>query len=211
MSEWIDISVPLRNGMVCWPGDQGFRIQRDRAISLGDNANLSSFSTTAHIGTHMDAPLHFIDGAPGIDQTPPDTLIGPARVVEIRDEKSIRAAELERLDIKDGERILFRTRNSSWDWASQEFNADFVSISPDGARLLAARRVSFIGVDYLSVGSYGGSEGHEVHRILLGARIAIVEGLDLRNVEAGDYDLICLPMKLAGADGAPARAVVRKR
>ncbi len=209
--KWIDISVSLRNGMPVWPGDRPFEISRDCDISLGDAANLSSLSTTAHVGTHMDAPLHFVAGGASIDRIPIDVLIGPARVIEIADPQLVRARDLEAHALRPGERILFKTRNSSRDWASEEFTGDFVSIAPDAARHIAARGVSLVGIDYLSVGAYGGKEGAETHRALLGAGVWILEGLDLREVEPGGYELICLPLKIAGADGAPARAVLRSR
>jgi arylformamidase len=211
MSGWIDISVPLRNGMPVWPGDRPFEISRDSDISLGHAANLSSYGTTAHIGTHMDAPLHFVHGGESIDRIPIDVLIGPARVIEIAGPLRIWARDLEMHDLRPGERILFKTRNSSRDWSSEAFTADFVSIAPDAARHLAARRVSLVGIDYLSVGAYAGEEGAETHRALLGAGVWILEGLNLRGVDAGDYELICLPLKIEGADGAPSRAVLRRR
>jgi arylformamidase len=211
MSGWIDISVPLRNGMPVWPGDRPFEISRDSDISLGHTANLSSYSTSAHVGTHMDAPLHFVDGGASIDRIPIDVLIGPARVVEIADPQLVRARDLEMHDLRPNERILFKTRNSSRDWASEKFTPDFVSIAPDAARHIAARRVALVGIDYLSVGAYAGEDGAEAHRALLGAGVWILEGLNLHGIDAGDYELVCLPLKIAGADGAPARAVLRHR
>ena len=211
MNAWIDISVPLRNGMPVWPGDRPFEISRDSDISLGHAANLSSYGTTAHIGTHMDAPLHFLHGGESIDRIPIDVLIGPARIIEIVDPLRVRAQDLDVHDLRPGERILFKTRNSARDWARAEFTADFVSIAPDAARHIADRGVALVGIDYLSVGAFAGEEGTETHRALLGAGVWILEGLNLRGVEAGDYELVCLPLKIEGADGAPARAVLRRR
>jgi arylformamidase len=210
MSRWIDISVTLRTGMPVWPGDRAFEVRRDLAISRGDRANLSSFSTTAHVGTHMDAPLHFIDGAASIDKVPLDVLIGAARVIGIEDASKITAEELERHDLKRGERILCRTANSLRDWAAEPFTTDFVALNVEAARYAASRGIAFLCVDYLSVGPYGGDDGADVHRLLLGAGIWIVEGLNLREAEPGRYELICLPLRISGAEGSPARAILRK-
>jgi arylformamidase len=207
---WIDISVPLRNGMVHWPGDPPFHIERFQDQGKGDEATVSNMSLSAHTGTHMDAPLHYIRDAPGIDTMPLDATIGVARVIRIHNAESIQRDELARHAIQRGERILFRTRNSEHAWDSARFEEDFVSISPEGAHYLAECGVRTIGVDYLSVGSYR-KDGAETHEVLLSAGIWVIEGLDLRNVEPGEYDLVCLPLKLVNADGAPARAALRKR
>ena len=207
---WIDISVPVRNGMAQWPGDPAFHMERAFDLEKGDAATVSSMAMCVHTGTHMDAPLHFIRNAPGIDTMPLDATIGPARVIQINDGKSITRKELERHSIRCGERILFRTRNSAQSWNSDEFDENFVYIAPDGAHYLAKCGVRTIGVDYLSVGSFR-NDGDETHEILLGAGIWVIEGLNLRNVEPGEYELVCLPLKLADAEGAPARAVLRKR
>ena len=209
MSEWIDVSVDLRNGMPHWPGDKPFQIRRENEISRGDPDNLSSFATSAHAGTHMDAPLHFVAGGTSIDRIPFDLAMGRARVIAIEDSRRVTARELERHDIGEGQRLLFKTRNSPSVWREPSFTGDFVSIAPDAARLLAGRKVKLVGVDYLSVGAYGGDEGVEVHRILLGGGVWIIEGLNLEAAQPGDYDLICLPLKMDGAEGAPARAILR--
>jgi len=206
--DWIDISVPLRTGMPHWPGDIPYERSLTLAISNGDVCNLSQFSATAHIGTHMDAPRHFIDGGATIETLPLDAVIGPARVIEIRDEELIRVDELAPHQIAKGERLLFKTINSTRAWNTNEFQKKFVYIPAATADYLAARGVRTIGIDYLSVGAFDG-DGPTVHRTLLGAGIWIIEGLNLQPVEPGHYELICLPLKMAGADGAPARAVVR--
>jgi arylformamidase len=209
-SEWIDISVPLRNGMAHWPGDLPFERSLTLSIGNGDACNLSQFSASAHIGTHMDAPRHFIDGAATIETLPLDAVIGPARVIGIRDEERIPVEELEPHRIVRGERLLFKTANSGRVWSTSEFQKKYVYIPGDTAQYLAARGVRTIGVDYLSVGAFAG-DGPEVHRALLGAGIWIIEGLNLEFVEPGDYEMICLPLKMIGSDGSPARAVVRSR
>ncbi len=207
--DWIDISVPVRNGMAQWPGDPPFHIERAFDREKGDAATVSRMTMCVHTGTHMDAPLHFIRNAQGIDTMPLDATIGPARVVRIHDLNSITRRELEGHSIRRGERILFRTRNSAQSWNSDDFDENFVYISPDGARYLVECGVQTIGVDYLSVGSLR-QDGDETHHILLSAGIWVIEGLNLRDVDPGVYELVCLPLKLAGAEGAPARAALRK-
>jgi arylformamidase len=201
--------VPIRNGMVHYPGNPPVQLDFVHDLRRGDDETLSRISLSVHTGTHMDAPVHFIRDAAGVDQLPIETLIGAARVIDVPDVEAITAEHLAPHEILAGERILLRTRNSAYAWSSDEFAADYSHLSVDAARLLAQRRVRLIGIDYLSIGR--GDSNPEVHRILLGAGIVILEGLDLSGVSAGWHDLICLPLKLAGRDGSPARAVVRPR
>jgi arylformamidase len=208
-NEWIDISVPLRNGMVAWPGDAPFERTATLQIAHGDPCNLSQISTTAHIGTHMDAPRHYLEGAAGIESMPISATIGPARVIQIHDEEAIRIGELEPHRLAEGERVLFKTRNSDTCWETDDFQKRFIYILPEAASYLAERGIQTVGVDYLSVGGFE-TGGAETHRILLAAGIWIIEGLMLKQVEAGEYELVCLPLKIMGGDGAPARAVLRK-
>jgi arylformamidase len=214
MNNWIDISVPLRNGMVAWPGDAPFEIAPMLEIAQGDQCNLSRISTSAHIGTHMDAPRHYLAGAAGIETMPIAASIGKARVIEIQDPVAIRTSELEPHRLAKGERVLFKTRNSTHCWKTDRFEEQYVSIPPMTAGYLAERGVQTVGVDYLSVGEFETdvlkSEGAQTHRILLEAGIWILEGLNLEHVEPGEYELICLPLKIIGGDGAPARAVLRE-
>jgi len=205
---WIDISVPLRNAMVRWPGDMGFQAERVEDMAGGDACNVSRVSMGMHTGTHIDAPLHFIRDGASIDRMPIDATIGPARVLQIENPESITPSELERYDIRPGERILFKTRNSTRAWNADRFVTDYVYVSLSAARLLVERQVRTIGVDYLSVGGYE-RDGDEVHRLLLGAGIWLIEGLNLADVTPGDYELMCLPLKYEHGDGAPARAVLR--
>ena len=207
---WIDVSVPLRTGMVTWPDDPPFAIERARDLERGDPATVSRVAMGVHTGTHMDAPSHFIRGGATLDALPPDAVVGPARVVSIADPEAIAPAELARQRIRRGERILFRTRNSSRCWRTDAFVEDFVYIAAAGARWLAKRGVRCVAVDYLSVGGYA-RDGRETHEALLGAGIWCIEGLDLSRVAPGRVDLICLPIRLAGAEGAPARVFVRPR
>ena len=208
-SDWIDISVPLYNGMPHWPGDPSVEIGRFSSIAEGGVANTSRMSCCVHVGTHMDAPLHFVPNGKSIADMPFSATMGPARVIAIEDERQIRAAELERHGIERGERLLFRTRNSERCWSATEFVRDFVSISADAACFLAARAPACVGVDYLSVGAFEG-DGVETHQALLGAGIFLIEGLNLAQVEPGNYELICLPLRILDGDGAPARAIVRR-
>jgi arylformamidase len=210
VEDWIDISVPVHNGMVHWPGDPDFHIERAEDQDKGDVATVSRMTLGVHTGTHMDAPLHFIRGARSIDQMPLDATVGPARVIPIADPRSIKRDELTRHDIGAGERILFKTRNSAGAWKTGAFDEDFVFISADAARYLADLRVRTVGVDYLSVGGFR-EDGPETHHVLLGAGIWIIEGLDLSAVEPGDYELVCLPLRLIGSEGSPARAMLRKQ
>jgi arylformamidase len=207
-TRWIDISVPLRKGMVHWPGDPPFDLERVHDMERGDPNNLSRIALGAHSGTHVDTPLHFIRAGAGISDMPLNAAVGRARVIEISDTESIKPAELRRHGIRRGERLLFKTRNSSRAWRTDSFVEDFVFISPGAARLLARRGVALVGIDYLSVGGYRRA-GRETHLALLQAGIWIIEGLDLSQVPPGRYDLVCLPLRIDGAEGAPARAILR--
>jgi len=207
-NEWMDISVPLYTGMAHWPGDPAFQAGREKSIDRGDVCNLTKFSTSAHIGTHMDAPLHFIKGGISMERMPLSATLGACRVVEIKGKIAITAEELQPHKLKRGERVLFKTRNSRRSWKMKKFDEDFVYISKEAAQLIADRGVMTVGVDYLSVGGFR-KDGVETHNILLGARVWIIEGLNLSKVASGSYELACLPLKILGADGAPARAVLR--
>ena len=207
---WIDITVPLQNGMVHWPDNPPMVIEPLLDMARGDVCNVSKLALGSHTGTHMDAPRHFVATGQSIDAMPLDVTIGPARVIAITDPTAITVAELQRANIQSGERVLFKTRNSAQEWVMQPFAEDFVAIAPEAAHYLATVGVQLVGVDYLSVGSFQ-SGGTETHRALLAAGIWIIEGLNLVAIQPGPYDLICLPMKIAAGDGAPARAILRAR
>jgi arylformamidase len=209
VSEWIDVSLPLRNGMVQWPGDPAFRIERFSDQERGAAATVSRMSLSVHTGTHMDAPLHYIPQARAIDEMPIEATVGPARVIPIHHPRSIERRELTPHAISSGERILFRTANSGRCWNSDAFREDYVFISPDAARHLVECGVRCVGIDYLSVDVFREDAGAGTHRILLAAGIWIVEGLNLQGVAPGNYELACLPLRLIGSDGAPARAILR--
>lgn len=208
-TRWIDISVTLHSGMVHWPGDPSVIITRTSDLDHGDRATVSRLSMGSHTGTHMDAPRHFIRGGRGLDEMPLEATVGPARVIAIGNTKEITPEELRRHRIRGGERILFKTRNSTHCWKIDRFVKDFVSLSPEAAHFLAQRRVRMVGVDYLSVGSYRAGNGARVHRTLLGAGVWILEGLNLSCARPGTYELLCLPLKVLQGDGAPARAILR--
>jgi arylformamidase len=205
----MDVSLPLRDGMVHWPGDTPFERRVNMEIARGDLVNLSQIAASVHTGTHMDAPLHFIANARSIDMMPLSATIGPARVIGIENPEAITVSELAPHKIAKGERILFRTANSGRVWKTDVFLEDYIYINPEAAEYLAAIGIQSVGVDYLSVGGFHTGNA-ETHRALLGAGIWVIEGLNLEHVEPGDYDMICLPLKLVGSDGSPARAVLRR-
>ena len=208
---WIDATATLAAGRTpVYEGDAPMVFTFLKDMRKGDGLTLSKYDLGAHSGTHIDAPMHFInDGAP-INEVKLASLIGPARVIVIPDSvQAIDAAELNRHDWKSAERILFRTRSSSRGWMdSSQFHRDFAYITGDAAEQLAAGGIKLVGVDYISAEQFA-APAPLAHRALLGKGIPIVEGLDLRGAAAGDYDLIVLPMKVAGHEGAPARAILR--
>src|SRR5438093_29616 len=181
---WIDISIPLRDGLVPWPGDPPFHLERLFDLARGDICNCSMLSTSAHIGTHMDAPLHFLRRGRSIDTLPLEATVGPARVVSVRNPQAISLDDVRRYRIRTGERLLFKTRNAGRGGGGQFFE-DYVAVSPEAARYLASRRLRAVGIDGPSIGRQNGAE---THRILLAAGIWIIEGLDLRRVPAGRGD-----------------------
>jgi arylformamidase len=198
--EIIDISVPIRPGMVTYPGDPDVRLERVMSIEDGDVANVSRLDFGAHTGTHVDAPVHFVAGGAGAEALPLDVLVGPAQVVDATALDRLDAESLSSLQLA-GERIVLKTRNSEL-WARDTFAEEFLSFTGDGAAYLVERGVRLVGIDYLSVG------GEEAHVALLEAGVVAVEGLDLRGVEPGEYQLVCAPLKLVGSDGAPARVLL---
>jgi arylformamidase len=195
--EIFDVSVPIRTGMVTYPGDPEVALERASSIAAGATANLTRIDMGAHSGTHVDAPVHFLEGAAGAEALPLEALLGPCVVVE--------AAGLTEADVVAApagpERVLFKTPNSEL-WARDEFPERFARLDGAGARVLIDRGVKLVGVDYLSVGD------HDAHRVLLGAGVVALEGLDLREIDPGEYFLVCAPLKLVGSDGAPARVLL---
>lgn len=203
-----DITISIHPQMPIWPGDPTVQIERVSQIEAGDNANVSHIAMSAHTGTHVDAPFHFLQQGITLEQVPLDWFVGPATVLEILDVDLITARDLENAAIPAGtERLLIKTRNSEI-WASGEtqFQTDFVALSPDAAQYLVDRGVKLVGIDYLSIAPY--KQSRPTHKILLGAEIVVLEGVDLSAVTPGHYTLYCLPLKLDGADGAPARVIL---
>lgn len=205
---WIDISLTIHPGMPYWPDNPAVTVEPSQCLAHGDVCNVSKMTIGTHTGTHVDGINHFIKGGMGVDQMPLDATIGKARVIEIKDPKQIKVAEIEPHNIQEGERILFKTKNSNGALQSDEFVEDFVHISTDAAEYLAAKKVRTVGVDYLSIGGYQGNVV-EVHRALLGSGIWAIEGLDLSQVEPGEYELVCMPIKLKDGDGGLARAILK--
>ena len=209
---WIDVTATLDPATTpVYEGDAPMIFEFLKDMRKGDGFTLSKLSLGAHSGTHVDAPMHFIRDGASIDRLPLEPFIGPARVIDIPDSvQSINAAEMNRHQWRDAERILFRTRSSVRGWMkSSTFHRDFAYIAPDVAQLLADAGVRLVGIDYISAEKFG-APAPLTHRILLGKGIPIVEGLALDTVAPGDYELVVLPMKIAGHEGAPARAVMRK-
>jgi arylformamidase len=211
-STWIDISVPIHDGMPRWPGDPPLVLERASSMDRGDEANVTRLTIGAHAGTHVDAPAHFLAAGAGVDEMPLDAMVGPARVLSFGEARPIARGDLEREAIREGERILLRTRNSDTSWFRRPFDPGYVHLSVEAAEYLARLRPRCVGIDYLSIGGFEPDDRNpHAHRHLLGAGVWIVEGLHLAGVEPGAYDLVCLPLRLEGADGAPARALVRRR
>ena len=208
--QWIDVSATISGGMVRWPTDPAVKIYKAETIGVnGAVANVTGIDTTAHVGTHIDAPLHFIAGGADVASVDLNALIGPAKVFHIRNGKEINLAEIERFGIEKGDRVLFRTDNSDTDWEHKPFIEDYVYLATDAAKFLVDRGIQCIGVDYLSLGSK--ENDPEVHMLMLSVPIIIIEGLKLGSVAAGAYDMICLPLKIQGSDGGPSRVILRKR
>ena len=206
-----DVTIGIGPKTPIYAGDPPATVDSAKRLADGDSANVSKLAFGAHTGTHVDAPNHFIEGTRRVDQLDLNKLIGRCRVVAI--DENVVSIEPEHIgDLAGVERILFKTRNSSF-WGQPElgFRRDFSYLTPEAAKLLATNGIKLVGIDYLSI-EKSGSTGHPVHVTLLEKEIVILEGLDLREVEPGDYELICLPLKYEGGegDGSPARVVLRK-
>ena len=202
-SNWLDVSVPIYSGMVYFPDNPPSEIDTITDVERGDICTLSRLTIGSHTGTHIDAPIHFLPGGTGAEKVPLDNLIGPARVIEIKDPDAVKAEELRVHNLGTRERLLFKTSNSDRCWITSKFVPDFVSIAEDAASYLASLHTLAVGIDYLSAGS------PETHRTLLGAGVVIVEGVNLTGISQGRYELLCLPLKILGGDGAPARVLLR--
>ena len=207
MSRIYDISVPIRSGGIVYPGNPEIDITLQQAVAKGAGANVSAIRFGSHTGTHADASRHFFDDGQPVDQIPLDRLIGPALLVSFPDDvRAIGAAELKAHDLKGRKRILLRTRNSAL-LSQKQFAPDYTYLAPDGAEYLVEKGIELVGIDYLSIEQFH-SGHHRTHRTLLAKSVVILEGLDLSVPPPGEYQLICLPLRIEGCDGAPARAVL---
>ena len=206
--KFIDVSVPLDAQLPTYPNNTPFSLEPIKRIARGDSSNVSTLHMSVHTGTHVDAPRHFFDEGAGTESLPLDLLMGRARVIEVDSRAGIAAEDLSGLDLSDDIRVLIKTHNSRL-WGSPEFHPDYVGVLESGAKHLVAHGIKVVGVDYLSVETFH-NPGAPAHHTLLGAGVIVIEGLDLRDVEAGIYDMICLPLRIVGSDGAPARVVLRQ-
>ena len=203
-----DVTVPLAPGLPVYPGDPPFEIEALQRAGT-DAFSLSRLSMATHTGTHVDAPAHFVPGGATIDALPLEILLGKTRVVEIQARERIDRADLEAQDLRDDLRILLKTRMSGL-MLKPEYQEDHLYLSEDAAAYLAQAGLKLVGFDYLSIDRHGASD-FPAHHALLGAGVVIVEGLDLSEVEPGEYDMTCLPLRVAGGDGAPARVILKSR
>lgn len=205
-----DITLTITEDLPAWPGDPGIKLEKAVQIEEGGLVNLTHISTSTHAGTHVDAPSHFLSGGDTVENIPLDLLVGPAEVIELSPERQITAEDLREAGI-DGKapRLLFKTRNSRY-WAAglREFQEDYIGLDAGAAAYLAACGMEVVGVDYLSVAPY--TDPEPTHRILLEAGVLIIEGLNLSGIDPGPYLLLCLPLKIGGSDGAPARVLLQK-
>jgi arylformamidase len=222
MARLYDISLPITEGMLSYPGNPPTRIRAHAQISDGDDANVTELSFGSHTGTHVDAAHHFVNGGETVDEIPLDLLIGPALVVEIPAHvTAIGAAELRAAGVgadapaaeapvggsPELARLLLRTRNAAL-LEQDEFEENFAHLTGDGAAYLVEHGIRLVGIDYLSIEAFDADEPH-AHLTLLEHRVVVLEGADLRGVPTGIYELICLPLRIAGIDGSPVRAVLR--
>ena len=204
----IDVSVPLDSNLPSYPGNTPFSVEPIKRIANGDSSNVSTIHLSVHTGTHVDAPRHFFDDRDGVESMPLELLLGKARVVELSTRTTITADDLAALDLSEDIRVLIKTQNSRW-WGSPEFRTNYIGLSEAAARHLVEQGVKVVGVDYLSVEEFR-KPGAPAHHVLLGGGTIVIEGLNLQGVEPGRYEMFCLPLRIVGSDGAPARVVLRR-
>jgi arylformamidase len=204
----IDVSLPLDPNVPTYPGNTPFHIEAIKRIANGDSSNVSTLHMSGHAGTHVDAPRHFFDDGPGVEQLSLEMLCGRARVIELTTRKAVTADDLAQFDLTEDVRLLIKTHNSRL-WGSPAFHSDYIGVTEPAAKFLVEHGVKLLGVDYLSVEEFK-KPGAPAHRTLLGGGTIVVEGLNLRDVEPGTYEMFCLPLSVVGADGAPARVVLRR-
>jgi arylformamidase len=207
---WYDITVPLKPGMSHFPTDPAPYKVRRVSDALGPKVTLSQVEMTSHTGTHIDAPIHFIPGGSTISDMSLTATIGPARVIEIKDRQKIKVAELEKHNIRKGERLLFKTRNSPLAYESEKFLEDYVYFDVPAAEYLVKKGIILVGLDCLTIGLFNDPENiTRTHEIFLQAGVCILEGCALGNVQPGEYELLCLPLLMYQSDGGPCRAILR--
>ena len=204
----IDVSVPLDAQLPTYPHNTRFTLEPLKRMARGDSSNVSTLHMSAHTGTHVDAPRHFFDDGAGTEALPLDLLVGRARVIEIDSRTGVAAEDLRAIALSDDIRVLIKTHNSRL-WGSPEFHTDYVGVTESGAKHLVEHGIRVVGIDYLSVEQFK-NPGAPAHHVLLGAGTIVIEGLDLRDVDPGLYEMFCLPLRVVGSDGAPARVVLRR-
>lgn len=204
----IDVTVPLRHGIPTFPGNPEFALEPIKRIADGGSSNVSRLVLGTHTGTHVDAPKHFIDDGASVEALPLNLLIGRARVVEVDKRGPITADDLAAAGLREDLRVLLRTPNSAL-WNSSTFHEDYAHLTDGAARYLVAQGVKLVGIDYLSIEQFK-KPGAPAHRTLLSNEVIIIEGLNLAEAEAGMYEMYCLPLPVAGGDGAPARVVLKR-
>jgi arylformamidase len=204
----IDVTVPLDSNVPTYPGNTPFQLEPIKRLAKGDSSNVSTVHLSAHSGTHVDAPRHFFDDGPGAEHLALEILCGRVRVIELTTRKAITPADLAGFDLTEDVRLLIKTHNSKL-WGMPAFQEDFIGVTEPAARFLVEHGVKLLGVDYLSVEEFK-KPGAPAHRTLLGAGTIVIEGLNLLEVEPGTYELFCLPLRIVGADGAPARVILRR-
>jgi len=204
----IDVSVPLDARLPTYPGNTPFSLEPSQSIARGDHANVSTIQSSVHAGTHVDAPRHFLPDGAGVDVLPLELLCGRTRVIEVTTRKGITPDDLAGFDLSEDIRVLLKTHNSRM-WGSPEFHTDFIGVTGAAAQYFVDRGVKLLGIDYLSIEVFR-TPGAPAHHALLSAGVIVVEGLNLVDVEPGVYDMFCLPLRLVGSDGAPARVILRR-
>jgi len=202
-----DVTVPLRGDLPTYAGEPGVTLDYHKRLDRGDPYNVSAISLGSHTGTHIDAPYHFIDGAPTVDELPLDALVGPCLVVEHDGDAHVTADDLDRAGLPPGTtRLLIKTSNSSL-WDDNQFHEDYIALTADAARWIVDRGIVLVGIDYMSIEQFGATT-FVVHETLLQRDVVIVEGVDLRGVSPGSYQMVCAPLLVVGAEGAPARVLL---
>ncbi len=209
MAKIYDITVPLSSEVPTYPGDPPFEVTFTHKIADGQPFNVSRITLGAHSGTHVDAPYHFLADGATVEQLPLEMLLGKCRVVELMTREKVQRSDLEALDLRDDLRVLLKTRMSG-QLRQPVFQEDFVYLTEDAATYLAQVGIKLVGIDYLSIDKFGSTD-YPAHRALLETGVVIIEGLDLSEVEPGEYDMICLPLRIVGLDGSPARVILRTR